>query len=69
MSYTYKIKTLEESYRVVESQIETIEKSDNIDKEKLAKLYETKNRCLMQLRELRKLQYEEDQRVDLSDDR
>jgi len=67
MSYTSKIRMLEESYRIIEAQISTLEKSENPDKDKLTKLYENKNKYLMELRELRRLQYEESQRVEFDD--
>ena len=67
MSYTNRIKTLEEAYRILEAQIKNIEDSENKDKDKLSSLYESKNRCLMQLRELRRLDYEESQRVEFDD--
>jgi len=69
MSYTSKIRMLEESYRMIEMQISSLEKSDNPDKDKLANLYESKNKYLTQLRELRRLDYEESQRVEFGDDR
>jgi hypothetical protein len=69
MSYSGRIRMLEESYRMIEVQISNVEKSENPDQSKLAELHETKNKYLIQLRELRRLQYDESQRVDLSDDR
>lgn len=67
MSYTQRIKSLEEFFRIAEVQINNEEKSATPDKEKLSKLYESKNRYLMQLRELRRLEYEEGQRVEFDD--
>jgi hypothetical protein len=67
MSNTSKIKMLEESYRMIETQISNLEKSDSPDKDKLSSLYETKNKYLMQLRELRRLDYEDSQRVEFDD--
>jgi hypothetical protein len=55
---------LEESYRLVEAQI-----SNTTDTDKLAQLNDTKTKYLNQLRELRRLEYEERQIVDFSDDR
>lgn len=69
MPYSTRIKFLEESYKSVEIQINTIEQSENPDKEKLNSLRETKNRYLNDLRELRRAQYEANQIVDFGDDR
>lgn len=69
MPYSNRIKTLEESYKLVETQINVIEKSENPDKDKLAKLYEAKNKYLSDLRDLRKAQYEYYQELDFGDDR
>jgi hypothetical protein len=67
MPYTSRIKTLEESYRLVDIQISNLEKSDPVDVSKLDRLKESKNNYLTQLRELRRLQYEDSQRVDFDD--
>jgi hypothetical protein len=64
MSYSGRIRMLEESYRLVEAQI-----SNTTDTDKLAQLNDTKTKYLNQLRELRRLEYEERQIVDFSDDR
>lgn len=69
MPYSSKIKTLENSYNLVNVQIETLIKSENKDEIKLQKLYETKNDYLTQLRELRRLQYEASQIVEIDNDR
>ena len=67
MPYRNRIRTLEESYRVVQTQIETLEKTENSDKKKLNELYEYREKYLTQLREYRRAQYDEDQRVDFDD--
>ena len=67
MPYRNRIRTLEESYRVVQTQIETLEKLENSDKKKLNELYEYREKYLTQLREYRRKQYDEDQRVDFDD--
>ena len=67
MPYRTRIRTLEESYNIVQSQIEVLEQSENPDKKKLSELREYKEKYLAQLREYRKAQYDEDQRVDFDD--
>lgn len=67
MPYRNRIRTLEESYRVVQTQIETLEKTENSDKKKLNELYDYREKYLTQLREYRRKQYDEDQRVDFDD--
>jgi hypothetical protein len=67
--YDSKIKTLEESFRLVEAQINQLQQSNSGDSEKLQKLLETKNKYLLELRELRRKQYEYSQTVDFGDDR
>ncbi len=67
--YDSKIKTLEESFRLVEAQINQLQQSNGGDSEKLQKLLETKNKYLLELRELRRKQYEYSQTVDFGDDR
>jgi hypothetical protein len=69
MPYINRIKALEENYTLIENQISAIEKSENPDKEKLSKLYDTKNKYLVELRDLRRAQYDYYQEVDLGDDR
>jgi len=67
MPYRNRIRTLEESYRMVQSQIEKLEPVENADKKKLSELYEYREKYLTQLREYRRAQYDEDQRVDFDD--
>jgi hypothetical protein len=70
MPYKNRIKMLEESYRVAENQISVLEKSDNVDAEKIKRLHEAKDKYFNELRELRKIQWDHDhERVDLDDDR
>ena len=69
MTYSNRIKTLEESYSIVEAQIKALEQTENPDKDKINKLWETKNKYLKELREMRRAQYESYQEVDLGDDR
>jgi hypothetical protein len=67
MPYSSRIKTLEESHRLIDIQISNLEKSELVDKDKLSRLRESRNNYLTQLRELRRLQYEDSQRVDFDD--
>jgi len=64
-----RIKTLEESYRLVDNQLFQLEKKGKADPEQIKKLQETKTKYLNELRELRRRQYEESQHVDFGDDR
>lgn len=65
--YDSRIKMLEESHRLVEIQIANLEKSENVDTEKLDRLKESKTKYLDQLRLLRREQYEDSQTVDFDD--
>jgi hypothetical protein len=65
--YENRIKTLEESYRLVEIQIANLEKADDVDTKKLSKLLEARDKYLDQLRLLRRAQYEDSQTVDFDD--
>lgn len=67
--FEQKIKSLEESFKLVENKIRQLEKSDNVDRDEITKLIATKNRYLLELRDLRKQQYEYSQTVDFGDDR
>ena len=70
MPYKQRIKTLEESHRVVENQIFQLEKSGSTDFEKLQKLKELKDKYFTELRLLNRTQWDHDhERVDLDDDR
>lgn len=69
MSYTSRIRTLEESYKLVEIQINNLENAEVVDQEKLQRLREAKSNYWNQLRDLRRAQYEDSQRVEFDDDR
>ena len=70
MPYKQRIKTLEESHRVVENQIFQLEKSGSTDFEKIQKLKELKDKYFTELRLLNRTQWDHDhERVDLDDDR
>ena len=69
MPYKSRIKTLEESHRIVENQIFQLEKAGNPDQEKLRKLKETKDKYFTELRLMNRAQWDNDHNtVDLSDD-
>jgi hypothetical protein len=69
MPYTQRIKTLEESYRVLDDQIFQLEKTGYTDTDKIKKLQDTKFKYLNELREMRRAQWDHDhERVDLDDD-
>ena len=70
MPYNSKIKTLEETHRVIENQIFQLEKAGNPDPEKLKTLQEHKAKYLNELRNLRRLQWDHDhETVNFDDDR
>jgi hypothetical protein len=70
MSYTTKIKALEDSYLQLDNQVFQMEKEDNPDKNKIENLREKKTEYLNEIRRLIRLQWEEDhERVHLDDDR
>jgi len=70
MPYKSRIKTLEESHRVVENQIFQLEKAGNADPEKIKKLKEVKDKYFTELRLMNRAQWDYDHdRVDLNDDR
>ena len=70
MPYRQRIKTLEESHRLVENQIFQLEKSGSTDVEKLKKLKEVKDKYFNELRNMNRAQWDHDhERVDLDDDR
>lgn len=70
MPYTNRIKTLEESYRLLDDQIFQLEKTGSTDKDQIKKLQDTKSKYLNELREMRRAQWDHDhERVDLDDDR
>lgn len=70
MPYTNRIKTLEESYRLLDDQIFQLEKTGSADKDQIKKLQDTKSKYLNELREMRRAQWDHDhERVELDDDR
>jgi hypothetical protein len=70
MPYTQRIKTLEESHRMVDNQLFQLEKSGSKDSDKIQKLRETKEKYLSELRLMRRAQWDHDhERVDFEDDR
>jgi len=69
MPYKSRIKTLEESHRLVENQLFQLEKS-NGDPEKIKKLREAKEKYFTELRAMNRAQWDHDhETVDLNDDR
>lgn len=70
MPYKNRIKTLEESHRLVSDQLFHLEKTGHGDPDKIKKLEETKRKYLSELQQMRRAQYEYDhERVDFEDDR
>jgi len=69
MSYKLRIASLEEAYRQIDSQISYAEKNEPEDIKKLVDLRERKMRFLDDIRKLRRMEYEDRQRVDFDDDR
>jgi len=70
MPYKNRIRMLEESYRLVESQLEQLTKVDKSDSTKILSLTETKNKYLSELKIMRKAQWENDhETIDYEDDR
>jgi len=70
MPYRSRIKTLEESIRILDNQIFQLEKNSSIDTKKLSDLNETKDKYRKELRILTRQQWDHDnERVDLDDDR
>jgi len=70
MTYETRLKTLEESVRLLDNQIFQLEKNNSTDTTKLSDLKETKDKYLKEVRLLIRSQWEHDnERVDLDDDR
>ena len=70
MPYKNRIKTLEDSYRLVENQLFQLEKSGTNDVEKIKQLREIKQKYLSDLQHMRRAQWDHDhERVDFDDDR
>lgn len=70
MPYKQRIKTLEESYRLVENQLFQLEKSGNADPKRLAELRTTSVKYMTELRQMNRAQWDHDHdTVDFGDDR
>ncbi len=70
MPYKSRIKTLEESVRLLDNQIFQLEKAGNSDPEKIKKLRETKDKYFTELRLMNRAQWDNDHNtVDFGDDR
>ena len=70
MPYKSRIKTLEESVRLLDNQIFQLQKSGNTDTEKIKKLIETKDKYFIELRQMNRAQWDYDhETVNLDDDR
>jgi hypothetical protein len=70
MPYKNRIKTLEESYRLVENQLFQLEKAGNADPKKIASLREASAKYMTELRQMNRAQWDHDhETVDLDDDR
>jgi prefoldin subunit 5 len=70
MPYQSRIKTLEESIRMLDNQIFNLEKNGSTDIKRLTELKETKDKYNKELRLMIRAQWDNDHNsVDLSDDR
>lgn len=70
MPYKQRIKTLEDSHRLVDDQLFQLEKSGSTDIKKIADLRIAKNKYLSELRMLNRAQWDHDhETVDLDDER
>ncbi len=70
MPYSVRIRTLEESSRLIEHQISNIEKDEVPDRDKIDVLKNKKTELINEIRRLRRLQWEEEhERIRLDDDR
>jgi prefoldin subunit 5 len=70
MPYRNRIKTLEESVRMLDNQIFQLEKSGDTSSDKLKKLKETKDKYFTELRLMNRAQWDNDHNtVDFGDDR
>jgi prefoldin subunit 5 len=70
MPYKQRIKTLEESVRMLDNQIFQLEKSGDTSSDKLKKLKETKDKYFTELRVMNRAQWDNDHNtVDFGDDR
>jgi prefoldin subunit 5 len=70
MPYQSRIKTLEESIRMLDNQIFNLEKNGSTDTKRLTELKETKDKYNKELRLMIRAQWDNDHNsIDLSDDR
>jgi hypothetical protein len=70
MPYKNRIKTLEESIRLLDNQIFQLQKAGSADINKVKTLIETKDKYMSELRTMIRAQWDNDhERVDLDDDR
>jgi prefoldin subunit 5 len=70
MPYQSRIKTLEESIRLLDNQIFNLEKNGSTDTKRLTELKETKDKYNKELRLMIRAQWDNDHNsIDLSDDR
>ena len=70
MPYKSRIKTLEESIRMLDNQIFQLEKNGSTDNKRLNELKETKDKYNKELRMMIRAQWDNDQEhIDLDDDR
>ena len=70
MPYKSRIKTLEESIRILDNQIFHLEKNGSTDTKRLTELKETKDKYSKELRLMIRAQWDNDHNsIDLSDDR
>jgi prefoldin subunit 5 len=70
MPYTNRIKTLEESIRLIDNQIFQLEKEGSTDEKKLTSLKETKEKYTKEVRTMIRAQWDHDhETVNLDDDR
>jgi hypothetical protein len=70
MPYRSRIKTLEESIRMLDNQIFNLEKNGSTDTKRLTELKETKDKYNKELRLMIRAQWDNDHNsIDLSDDR
>jgi hypothetical protein len=67
--YENKIRILEESFRVINDKINDAEKDIKFNKDTLSSLQKQREIIYNELRRIRRLEYEETQRVNLDDDR
>jgi hypothetical protein len=70
MPYRNRIKTLEESYRLVEIQLSQLQKSGVTESDKMRQLLDAKAKYTTELNQMRRAQWDHDhETVDFEDDR